>query len=125
MTFDDKAPAESGAEDAETGAEDTDQQQQRHIPQRHGIRRSLLEVFDAPPSGDKRGGGLEEDPGRRLLSLMRDMYDARTARAWLRCGVARRGVNMCDMDLMFFSRQIVSSCSLSLVRGRFISSGLR
>ncbi|CAN0003898.1 unnamed protein product, partial [Ectocarpus fasciculatus] len=47
-------------------------------------RRSLLEVFDAPPSAGNGGGGLEEDPGLRLLSLMRDMFDSRTARAWLR-----------------------------------------
>lgn len=81
MNFDDKAPAEAGTEDAEAGTGGTAQGQ---IPQRHGIRRSLLEVFDAPPSAGKGGGGLEEDPGLRLLSLMRDMFDARTARAWLR-----------------------------------------
>eukprot|EP00752_Nemacystus_decipiens_P003549 g3275.t1 len=76
MTFDDKAVAQAG----------TDNPPQQQIrPQRHGIRRSLLEVFDAPPSaGNGAGGGLEEDPGRRLLSLMRDMFDSRTARAWLR-----------------------------------------
>lgn len=78
MTFDDKAGAQEGADSSL-------QQQQQQRPQRHGIRRSLLEVFDAPPSAEKAaGGGLEEDPGRRLLSLMRDMFDSRTARAWLR-----------------------------------------
>ena len=79
MTFDDKAGAQEGADSS------PQQQQQQQRPQRHGIRRSLLEVFDAPPSAEKgAGGGLEEDPGRRLLSLMRDMFDSRTARAWLR-----------------------------------------
>ncbi|CAN0547551.1 unnamed protein product, partial [Ectocarpus sp. 12 AP-2014] len=43
MTFDDKAPGEAGAE----GGRDTSTLSQ---PRRHGIRRSLLEVFDAPPS---------------------------------------------------------------------------
>eukprot|EP00904_Undaria_pinnatifida_P008419 jgi/Undpi1/4707/HiC_scaffold_18.g08060.m1 len=31
-----------------------------------------------------RGGSLKEAPGQRLISLMRDMFDSRTARAWLR-----------------------------------------
>lgn len=80
MTFDDKAVPQEGTDNSAQ-----QQQQQQRRPQRHGIRRSLLEVFDAPPStGQGAGGGLEEDPDRRLLSLMRDMFDARTARAWLR-----------------------------------------
>lgn len=81
MTFDDKAVSQEGTDNSLQ----QQQQQQQQRPQRHGIRRSLLEVFDAPPSAEKgAGGGLEEDPGRRLLSLMRDMFDSRTARAWLR-----------------------------------------
>eukprot|EP00903_Cladosiphon_okamuranus_P011333 g10683.t1 len=81
MTFDDKALPQEGNN---TPQQQQQQQQQQRL-QRHGIRRSLLEVFDAPPSAEKGAGrGLEEDPGRRLLSLMRDMFDSRTARAWLR-----------------------------------------
>lgn len=80
MAFDDKALPLEG-----TNNPPQQQQPQQRRPQRHGIRRSLLEIFDAPPSTEKgAGGGLEEDPGRRLLSLMRDMFDSRTARAWLR-----------------------------------------
>jgi len=89
MAFDDKAPASPAAAAAEDHG-DTQQPGQQQPPQRHGIRRSLLEVFDAPPSADGAGGGgLEEDPGRRLLALMRDMFDARTARAWLRYDMDR------------------------------------
>lgn len=81
MTFDDKTPTTAAAEEGQ-GQANSNQQQHG---QRHGIRRSLLEVFDAPPSADNSaGGGLDEDPGLRLLALMRDMFDARTARAWLR-----------------------------------------
>lgn len=82
MAFDDKA-ASGEAEAAHLTEDDNNyssQRQQQHP--RRGIRRSLLNVFDAPPS--EGGGGLEEDPGRRMLSLMRDMFDPRTARAWLR-----------------------------------------
>lgn len=88
MAFDDKA-ASNEPEATHTAEENPEDHSQRHYQQqqqRRGIRRSLLNVFDAPPS--EGGGGLEEDPGRRMLALMRDMFDSRTARAWLRRVVA-------------------------------------
>lgn len=44
----------------------------------------LLDVFDTPEATAGGKGGLAEAPGQRLLALMRDMFDSRTARAWLR-----------------------------------------
>lgn len=43
---------------------------------RRGIRRRLLDVFE--------GGLSEEIPGERLLYIMRNMFDSRTCRSWLR-----------------------------------------
>lgn len=43
----------------------------------------LLDVFDTP-ADDIGAEVLKEAPGQRLLALMRDMFDPRTAKAWLR-----------------------------------------
>ncbi|CAM9709312.1 unnamed protein product, partial [Laminaria digitata] len=54
MTFDDARKGEGGQEGA--------------VTTRRGIRRSLLDVFDAPMAAGGRGGSLNEAPGQRLLS---------------------------------------------------------
>ena len=90
MTFDD-----SGADASDRGELDDSA--------RRGIRRRLLDVFE--------GGLSDEVPGDRLLYIMRNMFDARTARSWLRFApylMLRPAEKAPDYDGLMFKKSLAA-----------------
>lgn len=70
---------------------------------RRGIRRRLLDIFE--------GSLSKEIPGERLLYIMRNMFDARTARSWLRFApylMLRPTEKAPDYDSLLFKRGLAA-----------------